>query len=120
MESKQVVKLWTKLVETLQREETIVMRIIIIGIFMFMFFFAVTHGTGGELHDLGRTSQDATRPDRINILNKDGDIIWYIEMDRLNKNRAIIYNEKGKERGVIQPDPIRPPQNIILFRRFND
>ena len=126
LDKRQVVKDWTKLVDKIKLYdwEVMLMRIACIVILIAAFLLAVTLAGGEELNDLGRTSQDAIRPDRVNVLDKDGDIIYYFEQDRILPSRTIIYNDDGDEVGVIQPDPIRPGEVLYKgtnsFRRFND
>ena len=96
----------------------------IVGFILLLLLAIVLSANGKELKELGRTSQDIIRPGRINILNKDGDIIYYIEQDRIRPTRLIIYDDHGSEVGTIQPDPIRPGGRLFKgtshFRRFND
>jgi hypothetical protein len=119
-----VVKVWTKLVEKINiyNWEVIIVRVVIVTVIVLALLVVIAMGE--ELRDFGRTSQDVIRPNRTNVLDKDGDIVYYIERDRMDTRRSIIYNDKGKEVGVIEPDRIRPGGSIIRgtshFRRFND
>jgi hypothetical protein len=108
-----VKKYWTMLVEKLRSREEIIMRVILIVVFVFVFFLALTNGYSGDLKDLGRTSRDVIRPGRSNILDEDGDRAFYIERDRLNPKRFIIYDDDAEEVGVVEPDPIRPREYLI-------
>lgn len=98
------------------------MRVAIVTVIVLALLVVIAMGE--ELKDFGRTSQDVMRLDRTNVINKDGDVVFYIEQDRMDLRRSIIYNDKGKEVGVIEPDRIRPGGSIIRgtshFRRFND